>query len=370
MDETQAPSAVAEDSGARDEGYSSVAEAVAELDRRDKARAAEKKAAKAAATDADAGDDATEEVQQDEDEPPKKKAKKADPEEDSADEADDDAEDDGEDADESDDDADEEDDAEDDKPAKKEAKKEPEPPAKVRLKIDGKDIEATPDEVAQFVSEAKTERERTAQARTQLQQQAEQLARQGQMLAQMAQAMIGDEPDIRLAQSDPGAYIAQQALYRQRHQALQALQGQHTQAAQAAQQHQEQARQEFIARERSALLKAIPELADPAALSSFQGRIAKVAQHYGLTPQDLASAFDHRSYLMLRDLARFHDQQKERDQVRSKLAKAPPLKVPAQRAADSVGNTEDARAKAAKARFLKSAKSMKDVRRYVAESSR
>lgn len=396
MPNPNAPAADADTGDARDEGYSSVASAVAELERRDRERAAAAKKAKAAPADdleddtaparkrrqaaADeqsAEDDLDEDrrqVDQDEEDDegedkPKRRAKKADEASDD-DEGDDDGEgaddeldDDGDDDQAEDDEADE--DAEDDEPKKKELK----PPAKVKISLGDREIEATPDEVSTYLREGHAERQQMAQARQHIAQQAQALQQQGQMLAQIAQAMLGQEPPLELAQNDPGAYIAHQAQYRQRMEVLQQLQGQMQQASQIAQAQQQQAFAQTVERERAALLKAMPELADPAKLAAFQGRIAKVAQRYGLTAQDLSGAFDHRSYLMLRDLGRLADMEAERGRVREKLKGAPPLKTPEQRAS-SAQRGPDGKHKDAKRAFMKSGRTMRDVRAFLAATER
>lgn len=379
MDETLNTTAGADT--ARGVELHTVSDAVAELERREKARAAERKATKAAAAATEGDDNEPEDRRQveaeDDDEADKKDKRKAKKAAESDDEGDDEADDDEDSADdgESEDDEDDDDESEDDddeaEDEKPKAKKKAEaPPAKLKINLGDREVEATPDEVSAYVREARTEREQIAQTRQQIQGQAQALQQQGQMLAQMAQAMLGAEPDLQLAQSDPGAYIAQQALYRQRMQALQTLQGHTQQAAQQAQATQQQAQAEFVQRERLALLKAMPELADPVKLSSFNGRIAKVAQKYGLSAQELSSAFDHRSYLMLRDLARLADMEAERGNVRQKLKGAPPLKVPEQRAATGQRNTSDLKAKDAKRAFMKSGRTLRDVKAYLAATDR
>ena len=391
MPNPNAPAADADTGDARDEGYSSVASAVAELERRDRERAAAAKKAKAApaedieddptpargrskaAPDDQAEDDDAEEdrrqvdaAEDDEDEgedKPKRRAKKADESSD-----DNDGEDAGEDAEDDDGESVDDDQAEDGE--EEEVKpKEPKAPAKVKISLGDREVEATPDEVSAYLREGHAERQQMAQARQHIAQQAQTLQQQGQMLAQIAQAMLGQEPALELAQSDPGAYIAHQAQYRQRMEVLQQLQGHMQQASQIAQAQQQQAFAQTVERERAALLKAMPELADPAKLSAFQGRIAKVAQRYGLTAQDLSGAFDHRSYLMLRDLGRLADMEAERGRVREKLKGAPPLKTPEQRAS-SAQRGPDGKHMKAKSAFMKSGRTMRDVRAYLAATER
>jgi len=382
MDETLAPAAGADTSDARDEGISTVSDGVREMERRERERAAARKAAKADAATEDADEAADEDAG-------RKPAKRVD---DAADAAEDDkparkprAAADGDDADEGDDDqseddegddedqADESADDEDDEPAKKPAKAE-QPPAKVKLTLQGREIEATPEEVSRYVHEAAAERQQVAQARQVLQQRQAQIAEQSRLLAQMAQQIIGEEPDLSLAQSDPGTYIAQQALYRKRLEVYQALQGQHSRAAQELQaaqaQQQQQAFGQLVTREREALLKAMPELADPSKLAAFSGRVAKVAQRYGVTLEELSNSFDHRSYLMLADLARLADMETGRAAAREKLRNAKPLKAPETGASAGPRDTRDIRTKDAKRAFLKSGRSMRDVQDFLRRTER
>lgn len=375
-------------SGARDEGFSSVSDAVAEMDRRERERAAATKAknaeAKAAAEDDD-GDDGEADGRRpakrvdgiDDDEPAKpKKAKAAD--EDEGDDDRDDAQDASDDADEGDDDqqddtkAEDDDGQDDDADDKADDKAEDKTPKPVRFKVtlNDREVETTPEEVTQYLKESHAERQRAAQAREAATQQMQQIQQHAATLSQIAQLMLGTEPDMQLAQSDPGLYIAQQAQYRQRLAVLQQVQqlGADAQARQAEQ--QQQAFGEFAQRERQALLRAMPELADPDKLAAFKGRAVKVAQRYGISPDELGNQFDHRSFLMLRDLSRLHDMEAERAKTRKQLKAAPPLKAPEPGAA--VGQRQGAKTKDrdAKRAFMKSPKSMRDVRAYLERTAR
>lgn len=381
MTTSAASAAASEQDGAREQGYSTIADAVSEMDRREQARAERRRADRARAASDDESVDDDDEEGADEDprhadkrkpdakaseKPGKGKQAGASDEDGADDSGDDDVP--GDDVDEGHDEAQEAKDDEESAPESKQA--EPAQPAKVKLSIDGNDVEATPDEITTYLREATTERQQLAHARQQITQQAQAMQQQGEALARLAHAMLGAEPALEMAQTDPGTYIAQQAQYRQRLELLQQLQGHTSQASQVAQAQQQQAFAQTVHREQQALLKAIPELADPAKLASFQGRIVKVAQRYGLSAQDLSGAFDHRSYLMLRDLGRLHDMEAERATTRAKLKGAPPLKTPEQRAGQGQRNTSDLKAKDAKRAFLKSGRTMRDVKAYLARTER
>ena len=382
MEDTTAPAAGADPSDARDEGFASVSDAVAELERREKQRAQERKAAKAAS----AGDDtkaapAAEEGDDDDDteakptkrkpEPDAKPAKKAAPVAEGEDDDDgEEAEDNGEDEDQADEASD--DDADDDRePAKK---PEPAPTPKVKLKIEGREVEADAAEVQDYVEKGvkytretqaiQQERQAIDQGRQQLQQHVKALQDQAQALAQMAQAVIGTEPDLQLAQQDPQTYLVQQGLHRQRMQAYQQIMQQSQAAAQQAHALQQQQQGEAVARERASILKAMPELADSAKLASFQGRAAQVAQEYGYSGQDMQGMFDHRFYVMLRDLGRLRDMEAARAKGAQKLAAAPAKQLPGPQASSQREGPRDA--KKAKAEFLRSPRTLRDVKRALA----
>lgn len=386
MSESQTSAADAS-GDARAEGFSSVSDAVAEMDRREQERAAAKAAkarkAEAASNDDDDTDDGEADGRRpakrvdgidDDDEAPAK-AKKAKPDDDEGDDdqADDDAKnkDDDDDADEDegddddDDDQQDDDDEDDDKPEAKKAK-----PVRFKVRVDDREVETTPEEVAEYIKASSAERQLATQARQVAAQQMQQIQQHAATLSQIAQYMLGSEPDLQLAQTDPGTYIAQQAQHRQRLAVLQQIQqlGAQAQARQAEQ--QQQAFHEFAASERQALLRAMPELADPDKLSAFKGRAVKVAQKYGIRPEELGNQFDHRSFLMLRDLSRLHDMDAERAKTRKQLKAAPQLKAPEPGAAIGQRQGTKTKDREAKRAFMKSPKTMRDVRAYLARTER
>lgn len=389
MSETLTPAAGTDDGDAR-ESYDTVADAVRELERREREERAERRQAKTLGERARGEGSDGEEVDPDpeskrgrrhddvEDDPePRKRAQpKAEAEDD---DGDDDADDDV--------DADEDEDDDEDAPRKRqEARQDDDDDEEgddeeerderpLKLRVNGQEVKATPRQVEEFVDKAvaasrevAAEREQLqqmrAQATQQLQAELAQARQQSMALAQMAQAMIGQEPGLEMAQSDTQGYIVQKELFAQRRQALQNIM-QHGQAAsQREQAIQQQQRSEAITRERQAMLQQMPELADPRALAAFQGRVAKVAQMYGYGPQDMGQMFDHRFYVMARDLARLSDMLAARDQGRQKLRNAP-VKTPGAQASDKSNDRTSRSQKAAKKQFMQSGRTLRDVQRYL-----
>lgn len=382
MNDTTTPAAGAS-SAARDEGFATVSDAVAELERRERARAAEKRAARAAKEGDDAEGKAEDGDEDVEDDASEKRAKDSPKDDDVADDAEDagdaDDEESGDEddaprkrraADDSEDAEDDSEDAEDDEPKVK-------PPAKVKLKIAGREVEATPDEVSQHVERANNEvqqiRRFAFEAKQHFDSQSAELRQQAQMLQQVATHLLGQPPDSALIQSAPQEYLAQEAAYKQRMQLVQALQNLNQQHAQRTDAEQQQARAALKEQQVAALLRAMPELADPTKLAAYQGRFSKVAQKYGFSAQEAENMLDHRMYLMFRDLGRLADMDesaaRNREKVREKLRNAEPLKSPKSGAVARPRDTQETRAKEAKKAFMRSGRSMRDLRAYVQRTS-
>jgi hypothetical protein len=337
--------------------FSSAAEAVAELERRESARRAEAKAAKA----------------QKEEAPAPAPAPKA--EEDTSDAAGDDADEDLED-----DTYDGDDVATDDEDADDGADL-------TTVSIDGKELEipkGTPKALVERVQalasdlksdytrktqEVAQERQTVQAAWSQAQQTAQQLQAAQAALLQFAGDALGSPPDLSLAQVDPQAYLVQRGLYEQRHAQLQALvqQGQAITAQQQAM--QEQQRADRLAKGMGELLTHMPELKDPNKRAEFGRVAADVGAQYGFSQAEIAAIEDPRMILALRDLAKAKQALKTREDatktVKAKLANVPPKTSKPKASAGQQGS----RAAEAKAQFLRSGRTQKDLQRYLSSTS-
>lgn len=267
----------------------------------------------------------------------KKPAKKVPPVEDEADQVDDDQADE---ATEDEDPSDERDEATDDED---EGADEDET---TTVDLDGKKLEipkGTPKALVETIKamagELKTDYTRktqeVAQARAQVEERTQanqtlldQVQRAQKAVVSMAQQLMGQPPSLELAQSDPGTYIAQKALYEQRMAHLQSLSGEGEQLTRAQQQRQHQEQQQAEAQEQQALLRVMPAMASPESRKAFMTAAVHVASGSGFSAEDVASVGDHR---MLHLIARLVDaerkvsaQAKAGETVKSKLTNTPP----------------------------------------------
>lgn len=191
-----------------------------------------------------------------------------------------------------------------------------------------------------------------------------------QVLAQFAQAMLGEEPSPELAHSDPAAFVQQRSLYDARQKALQQIQAQGQQVAQHQQALQRQQFQQHVQSQAQALLHAAPELRDPKKREALGRDVTEAAARYGFSPQEMAQAFDHRMLLLLRDLSRLHRgearSKQASDSVHKKLANVPPRQMKPGTATGAEG--KNTRRDEARRKFAKSGRTIQDAMRVLAAS--
>lgn len=259
-----------------------------------------------------------------------------------------------------------------------------EPEERAVVQLDGKEIEipkGTPRALVEAVKklesdfradytrktqEVAAERQQVHAAYQQTTQLSQQLQQTQAVLAQFYQHSIGEPPPLELAQTDPQSYLIQREMHQQRVQQFQQLMGhgqQITAQQRAMQQHQ---MQQALAAEFEKAAKAIPEIADPAKRAQLTDRFSGVIAKYGYSAQDLANVADHRVLLMLRDLEKYHGRQQAAGTVREKLANVAPRTQKPGTATQDGGRS--AKAAQAKTQFMKSGRSMRDVARYLAQS--
>ncbi len=404
--ETAAPAPAADSGEAKT--YANEYEAVAELERRESERRAQRKAEraerderiaqqreKAAEAEREIEADAKrerEEADEEDDEPrrrkaddkadedkPRRKADKAKSDEADGEEAEEDSEDDGDDvpaADEDDADDSDEDDDEGDKSLRKPEK----------LKVGDTEVEipkGTPKAAVEAIKSLqhrltadytrktqeaaetrKAAAERTEAADSLLQQ----VQRAQQAVVSMAQRLIGNPPPLELAQSDPAGYLYAKEAYEARVRDLQALNAHTGELTRSQQQQRQQAQQQALLEEAQRTVKVLPQLADPAKRTAFLEAAVQAASASGFTPEDVASVTDHRMLHLLDRLVKAERRLSALDgaskSVKSKLADVAPKPL---RAGNAGTQSQGQMNKASRARemFMKSGRSMKDVQRYL-----
>ena len=195
---------------------------------------------------------------------------------------------------------------------------EPEPPRTFTVKVDGKDVEVTEDELKRSYSgqayiqkgmQEAAEAKKAAKAMYEtLQAEQAKFLSIVQSVQQQGFVAPPKAPDIAMMEKDPIGYMQAKALFDRDMEAFQTQQAQIAATQQANQRMQAQALQEFVAEQAKQLQQRIPEFADVAKAGELTGRLRKVgAEAYGFTEQELAGIVDARHVQVLYDAMRYRE---------------------------------------------------------------
>lgn len=233
-----------------------------------------------------------------------------------------------------------------------------ESPQTFTVKIDGKEVEVSLDELKngyqrQSDYTKKTmeaaEQRKTADAETQKAQQERQAYNsQLQRMAAQLEGVLEQQSQIdwnALLESDPVEYLKQQHLFQQRQALYQQNTQERQQLAQQFQNEQAQAHQSYLAQQQDDLLAKLPDWKDDAKAAAEKAAISKFLQAQGFGDEDISSIADHRHVIIARK-AMLYDQVMANAKVQAKKVQEAPQRV-VKPGVTTNGNT-DGRSAAAK----------------------
>jgi len=204
---------------------------------------------------------------------------------------------------------------------------EEEKPSTFTIKVDGKDVEVTLDELQKGYSRTQDYTRKTqqvAEMRKQTEAQLTAIRAEREQYAQLLGALseqvkAAAEPQIdwdRLYQEDPIEYVRQREVMRENREKAAAIQAEQQRLAEISQQEQMQKLQIHKAKESQALLEAIPTWKDPAKAKAEKAMLIEFGQKMGFTPQELGNIYDHRVVLALRKAALYDQMQAKRQGIK------------------------------------------------------
>ena len=199
-------------------------------------------------------------------------------------------------------------------------------PQRFTVKVDGKEVEVTIDELKQGYSrtedytrktqalaqERKAAQAELEQVRTERQQYAQLL---GALQQQLTQAEAPQDMDA-LYESDPIEWMRQRELMRDRQERQQAIQAEQQRLMREQQVEQQRQMQEFLEGQKNALIQAVPELRDPQFATAEKNRWVEAGKSIGFTDQELAGITDHRVLLALKAIADYNGIKAKRQQIK------------------------------------------------------
>ena len=229
-----------------------------------------------------------------------------------------------------------------------------EQPQTFTVKVDGKEVSVTLDELQKGYSRTQDYTRKTqqiAEVRKQAEQETQAVRAEREQYAQLLGALQAQlqssEPQVdleRLYHEDPIEWVRQKEVMRERQEKLGAIQSEQQRLSQVAQYEQQRAMEAQLASQQEALLAALPDWKDPKKAKAEKALVIESAKAAGFTDEDLKSVYDHRLVLLLRKAALFDQMVSKRQGIKPVVNNGPRTAKPG--AAGRVSTTtESTRAK-------------------------
>ena len=214
-----------------------------------------------------------------------------------------------------------------------EEQEEQEQPQTFTVKIDGKEVAVTLDELQKGYSRTQDYTRKTQQiAEVRKQVEAETQAvraergQYAQLLGALQAQLQASEPQVdldRLYNEDPIEWVRQKEVLRERQEKAYAIQAEQQRLVQLSQQEQQQSMQQHLESQKDALLAALPEWKDPKKAKLEKAMLIESAKSAGFSDEDLKSVYDHRLVLLLRKAALFDQMVSKRQGIKPVVNNGP-----------------------------------------------
>jgi hypothetical protein len=201
------------------------------------------------------------------------------------------------------------------------------------VKVDGKEVSVTLDELQKGYSRTQDYTRKTqqiAEVRKQVEQETHAVRAEREQYAQLLGALQtqlqSSEPQIdleRLYHEDPIEWVRQKEVMRERQEKLGAIQSEQQRLYQVSQYEQQRAMEAQLASQQEALLAALPDWKDPKKARAEKALVIESAKAAGFTDEDLKSVYDHRLVLLLRKAALFDQMVSKRQGIKPVVNNGP-----------------------------------------------
>jgi hypothetical protein len=198
-------------------------------------------------------------------------------------------------------------------------------PTHFTVKVDGKEVEVTLDELQKGYSRTQDYTRKTqqiAEIRKQVEVETEAVraerAQYAQMLGALQAQLQGTETQIdwdRLYHEDPIEWVRQKEVMRERQEKFQAIQFEQQRIAQLSQQEQQQHFESHLQAQHTKLLEVIPEWKDQAKAKTEKQLLVEFGKKTGFTPEELSAIVDHRAVVALRKAALYDQMMTKRKAI-------------------------------------------------------
>ena len=231
-----------------------------------------------------------------------------------------------------------------------EEQKEENQPQTFTVKVDGKDVTVTLEELQKGYSRTQDYTRKTqqiAEVRKQVEAETQAVraerAQYAQLLGALQAQLQAAEPQVdldRLYQEDPIEWVRQKEVLRERQEKALAIQAEQQRLAQLQQAEQARATEEYLLQQKEALLAALPEWKDPKKAQVEKALVVESAKAAGFTEDDLKNVYDHRLVLLLRKAGLYDQMMSKRQGIKPVVTNGPRPAKPG--AAGRVSTTTEA----------------------------
>ena len=228
---------------------------------------------------------------------------------------------------------------------------EEEQPQVFTVKVDGKEVEVTLDELQKGYSRTQDYTRKTQQiAETRKQVEAEAAAIRAER-EQYAQLLVALQQQIesaneqpvdweRLYAEDPIEWVRQRELARDKEEKKLAIQSEQQRLAQLTQQQQAEELKATLAQQQAALIQAVPEWKDEKKAKAEKALLIEFGQKAGYSDEELKNVIDHRAVVVLRKAALYDQMMTKRKDIKPVVNNGPRPVKPS--AAGRVSSTTEA----------------------------
>lgn len=201
------------------------------------------------------------------------------------------------------------------------------------VKVDGKEVAVTLEELQNGYSRTQDYTRKTqqiAEVRKQVEQETQAVRAERQQYAQLLGALQAQlqatEPQVdldRLYHEDPIEWVRQKEVMRERQEKAIAIQAEQQRLAQLSQYEQQRAMEEQLSSQKDALLAALPEWRDPKKAQAEKALVVESAKAAGFSEEDLKSVYDHRLVLLLRKAGLYDQMMSKRQGIKPVVNNGP-----------------------------------------------
>jgi hypothetical protein len=235
-----------------------------------------------------------------------------------------------------------------------ETEEEEQPTEVYTVKVDGKEVEVTLDELQKGYSRTQDYTRKTQQiAETRKAVDAEASAiraereQYAQLLGALKQQLESTEAPVdmdRLYNEDPIEWVRQSEVMRQKQDKLAAIQSEQQRLSQLTAQQRAQEMNAHLATQQEALIQAVPEWKDSKKAQAEKALLVEFGKKIGFSDDELKNVYDHRAVVALRKAALYDQMMSKRGQIKPVINNGPRPAKPS--AAGRVSTTtESTRAK-------------------------